>query len=149
MARFLVPMTVHLFFRQGSEVLLLRRFRTGYEDGSYSVPAGHLDGGETVLEAGAREAREECAVEVRDLRVAGVMHRRAPDREQVDFFVEVPRWDGDIRNAEPDRCDDLRFFPVDRLPANVVPYVRRALSCQDPQPWFVSYGWSDRAVPPG
>ena len=52
-ARF--PATVHLFFFRENQILLLRRFNTGFRDGEYSVPAGHLDGGETVMQAGIRE----------------------------------------------------------------------------------------------
>ena len=39
--RFTVPVAVHLFLRDGDRILLLRRFNTGYEDGNYSVIAGH------------------------------------------------------------------------------------------------------------
>lgn len=125
-ARF--PTTVHLFFIRGGEILLSRRLNTGYRDGEYSVPAGHLDGGETVVAAGCREAREEVGVALAedDLAFSGVMHR-IEDEERVDFFFLVRAWSGEPFNNEPEKCSDLRWFPLDALPENTVPYVRQAI----------------------
>jgi 8-oxo-dGTP pyrophosphatase MutT (NUDIX family) len=87
------PVTVHLLFFQADQVLLLRRFNTGYADGQYSVPAGHLDGGETVMAAAAREAEEETGLRIAeaDIIFSSVMHRIDGD-ERVDFFVHVQQW---------------------------------------------------------
>jgi len=125
-ARF--PVTVHLFFFRQNRILLLRRFNTGFRDGEYSVPAGHLDGGETVLDAAAREAEEEVGVKIEadDMVFSTVMHR-IEDDERVDFFVHVHKWQGEPFNAEPDKCDDVRWMDINDLPANTVPYVRQAL----------------------
>jgi 8-oxo-dGTP diphosphatase len=133
---------VHVFFVRGDEVLLLRRFNTGYEDGKYSVVAGHVDAGETVTQTAIREAREEVGVEIRpqDLSVVGVMHRKSDD-ERVDFFLVTTTWSGELVNRERDKCDELRWVRIAMLPPNVIPYVRRALGNYQQGVWFDEFGW--------
>lgn len=140
-ARFTVPVAVHLFLLRGREILLLRRFNTGYEDGKYSVIAGHLDGRETVLAAMEREASEEAGIGLVRARVAGVMHRRADDGERIDFFVTCNEWSGELRNLEPDKCDELRWVPIGALPPNTIPYVAAAIDAWRAGNWFSSFGW--------
>jgi 8-oxo-dGTP diphosphatase len=128
MTRARFPVTVHLFFFRKSQILLLRRFNTGFRDGEYSVPAGHLDGGETVLQAAIREGKEEAGVDIEEtaMTFSSVLHR-IEDEERVDFFVQVHQWQGEPFNAEPDKCDDLRWVDITALPANIIPYVNQAL----------------------
>lgn len=138
------PVTVHLLFFRDNQVLLLRRFNTGFEDGNYSVPAGHLDGGEPLRVAAKREALEEIGVniDIEDIRFAGVMHK-IEDDERVEFFVQVKKWQGEPFNAEPDKCDQLRWYDVDALPQNTIPYVRKAIqNFQEGIP-FQEFGWGD------
>jgi 8-oxo-dGTP diphosphatase len=141
--RFKLPSAVHLFLIRDSQVLLLRRFNTGYEDGKYSVIAGHLGGDEKIKAAMIREAREEAGIEISplDLQVVGVMHRKSND-ERIDFFLTTTSWSGEIANREPDRCDQLAWFDVDELPEDMIPYVRRALDNYRRGIWFDSFGWS-------
>jgi len=139
-ARF--PATIHLLFLRERRLLLLRRFNTGYADGQYSVPAGHLDGDETVAAAGVREAREELGVEIEESQLAfsSVMHRHEGD-ERVDFFMEAREWHGEPMNAEPDKCDDLRWFDLSALPESTVPYVERAIRNHLNGVRFDEFGW--------
>lgn len=140
--RFMMPVAVHLFLVRGRRVLLLRRFNTGYEDGQYSVIAGHLDGGETVQDAAVREAVEEAGIHIAPdaLQVVGVMHRRSND-ERIDFFVAAGEWSGEITNCESHKCDELTWADLDALPDNTIPYVRRALDNYQRGRWFDSFGW--------
>jgi ADP-ribose pyrophosphatase YjhB (NUDIX family) len=134
--------TAHLFFLEAGRVLLLRRFNTGYEDGSYSVVAGHVEAGESLTRAAMREAGEEVGVTLlpADLEVVHVMHRKAND-ERVDFFLAVRRWAGEISNCEPNKCDDLSWRRLDDLPSNIIPYVRHALACFQCGQVFSEFGW--------
>ena len=139
-ARF--PATIHLLLLREGRLLLLRRFNTGYADGQYSVPAGHLDGDETVAAAGVREAREELGVEIEQGRLvfSSVMHRHEGD-ERVDFFMEAREWRGEPANAQPDRCDALGWFDLASLPENTVPYVERAIRNYLNGVRFDEFGW--------
>ncbi len=133
---------VHLLFFHQGQILLLRRFNTGWEDGSYSVVAGHLEAGETVTQAAAREAREEVgvALERDDIEIVHVMNRKLEDG-RIDFFMQVRRWSGDIHNHEPDKCDDLAWFPLESLPPNTIPYVRYALEQVQAGIFYSEFGW--------
>ncbi len=146
--RFKMVGEVHLFLVRpaleapGGEVLMIRRFNTGFADGLYSVPAGHMDGGEEVREAAIREAREEVGVTIAraDLHPIGVMHRHS-NNERVSFFFAAERWTGEVRNCEPHKCDEIGWRRFDALPANTVPYVRRALGNYLQGIWFDTHGW--------
>jgi len=136
------PATVHLLFFRADRVLLLLRCNTGYRDGEYSVPAGHLDGDETVMAAAIREAHEETGLwlEPADLVFSSVMHRNEGE-ERVDFFVHVREWEGEPINTEPQKCSELTWVKVNELPDNTIPYVRRAIDNHQQGIRFDEFGW--------
>ena len=140
MAREGLIVDLHLILRHGDRILLGLRCNTGYSDGLYHLPAGHLEDGETVVAGAIREAREELGVDIdpADLRMAHVMHQRSG---RVSFFFDVARWSGDIVNAEPDKCKALDWFADDRLPSNMVRYARVALDLIRNGSTLGLYGW--------
>lgn len=129
--RFKLIPAVYLILRRHDEVLLLRRFNTGYQDGNYALIAGHLDGDELGKTATAREAKEEAGIDINpsDMTFVHVAHRlgRNDDQERVDFFYEASKWQGEVTNMEPNKCDDLSWYPINQLPDNMLPFVRLVL----------------------
>ncbi|HLC70074.1 MAG TPA: NUDIX domain-containing protein [Patescibacteria group bacterium] len=142
--RFKPYVAAYLVLVKNGRVLLLRRFNTGYQDGNYSLVAGHLDGGETTKQCIIREASEEAGIVVRpeDLEVVHTMHRLAPDREYFDFYLRAEKWTGDITNMEPDKCDELKWCQIDDLPSNVLPAVKLALGNINNNVHYSEFGWA-------
>lgn len=141
--KFMLYAAAYLVLIKEGQVLLLRRFNTGYQDGNYSFVAGHLDGGETSKECIIREASEEAGVKVRpeDLEVVHVMHRLSPDREYFDIYLRAEKWTGNVTNMEPDKCDELKWYQMDSLPDNMLPEVKLALESINKNVHYGEFGW--------
>jgi len=127
--RFKLIPSVYLILIKDNKILLSRRYNTGYFDNNYSFPAGHLESEETLKQAMVREAKEEVDVTLdpADLELIHVMNRKIPDNERIDFFFTAKKWQGEPKIMEPEKCDDLRWFDLDNLPKNIVPYIRQAI----------------------
>lgn len=133
----------YLLLTREDKILLLRRFNTGYEDGNYSLIAGHLDGDETVQQAICREAKEEGGLDLdpADIEIAHVMHRKSGDGERIDYFCTTKCLRNEPVNTEPHNCDDLSWFQLDDLPPNTIPYIREAVRCFQEGIPFSSHGF--------
>lgn len=140
-----IPASYLVLINESEQVLLLRRFNTGYQDGMYSLVAGHVDAGETFTQALVREAKEEAGVLVTPnlAEVAHVMHRKSDTdgSERVDIFYVVRGWRGTVINCEPEKCDELAWFEFDNLPENMVEYIRVALKHIQAGVVYSEVGW--------
>lgn len=146
--RFKITPASYLVLVKDGKILMLRRFNTGYEDGNYSLVAGHLDGQETFRQAMAREAAEEAGIILNpdDLVVVHIMDRQVifndvGARERLDVFIKAEKWDGELKNMEPHKCDDLNWFSFDELPENTIPYIKQALECIEDGVFYSEYGF--------
>ena len=137
-----------VLFKDG-KTLLSRRYKTGWRDGNYSLVAGHVDGKEPATEALIREVKEESSLELRpdDVRMVHAMHRNCLDgAEYIDMFFTVDTWIGEPHIMEPEKCDDLRWFPIDDLPENTLPYIRQAIALIGQGMNFSESGWNGDAL---
>lgn len=124
-----VAITSYIIFLRGDDVLLSRRYDTGYQDGNYGLPSGHVEEGEYPMATAIREAKEEVGVCVGrdDLVFVHAMHRHCGDHERIELFFSAEKWDGELINAEPKKCDEIRWVKIDNLPENIIPYIKLAI----------------------
>lgn len=143
MGIFSVPVSVHLLLIKENKILLMRRKNTGFADGFYSMPAGKLEPKESVENAIIREVKEEINIDIKNetLRTIQVMNRNGIDRERIDYFFTVDRWNGEIKNNELNKCDDLKWFDLDKLPENTIPYIKEAIINYNKKIKFSLFGW--------
>ncbi|WP_370942261.1 NUDIX domain-containing protein [Amycolatopsis sp. cg5] len=130
--------------RDDGALLLLERAGTGYADGSLSTPGGHVEQGESFVEAAVREVREEVdvLVEPHMLRFAHVMHQRDADAQaRVIVFFEALHWSGEPTNREPELCAGLHWAKPDTLPSMVIPCVADAITMAQAGQPFSLRGW--------
>jgi 8-oxo-dGTP diphosphatase len=134
---------VHLLLRNADgQVLFGRRQNTGFEDGAYHLPAGHLEAGESVVQALTREAKEEVGVTIapKDVEFAHIMHSASGGGRAAFFFI-VRQWEGTPENREPEKCSELAWFPLDALPDHLIDYCRVTLQHIAAGEPFSVYGW--------
>ena len=119
----------YLILQRGDEILMLHRKNTGWMDSYWGLPAGHIEGAEGVAAAVLREAKEEAGIELteEDLTLKHVMHR-STDRVYFDFFFTAAGEGVAVKNTEPDKHDELKWFKVSELPGNTIPYLKRVIS---------------------
>ncbi|MBI2707780.1 MAG: NUDIX domain-containing protein [Proteobacteria bacterium] len=148
--RFKVKIGVFLVLLKDDSLLCLRRHQTGIEDGLYVVPMGGLQEGETPLQAVVREALEEVnlIIKDKDLILRHVMYRKhtQPDGYffyQQDLFFVTDQFTGILRNLEPHKADDVRFFTLKDLPKTLSPFIGQAIKCILADVPYSEFGFSE------
>ncbi len=119
----ILPAVAAIIFNDANEVLLQRRKDTG----KWCVISGHVEFGESVQEAIIREIKEETNTDSEIVRFIGIYS--SPVFQTYDYENEKAQYVlayfqarlktnfcTDFSNSE---TIELKFFPVDQLPANM------------------------------
>ncbi len=140
--RYKMPVSVQvILFNNKNEVLLLKRKSTGFSDGLYGFVGGHVEKNEQILDAVTRELKEEIGVDVKkeNLKFKSVMNRKVnEDTEYIDFVFTVRKWNGTVKNMEPEKCSELIWYNPKKLPQNIIDFEKYLIENND---IFLAWGW--------
>ncbi|MER7309521.1 NUDIX domain-containing protein [Streptomyces griseoluteus] len=117
---------VGVMLRRGSDMLLGKRLRS-HGAGSYGWCGGHVEFGETLEEAAAREVAEESGLKVHGLRLLCVSNVREYGRHYIDIEFIAEDFEGTPAVREPDRLESWDWYRLDALPSPLFLPVRLAL----------------------
>ncbi len=135
--RYTVKLVSLVILEDHNKILLTRRFNTGWEDGKYTVPSGHVEPNETPLQTAVRELKEEVGVDTKseDLELV-----------HVDFFdnyihlyFKTTKWIGEPKNMEPDKCDEIKWVSYNELPDDLSGHGHEALKAIAAKKYYSEY----------
>lgn len=139
------PVVVHVLLQRRAgarrELFLLRRAGTGFMDGYYVPPGGHLSAGESVHDAAARECAEETGARPVELTPLCVLPYRSGVHQGFNFVFAASAWDRPPGLGEPSHCDRAAWFDVDELPRPLAPWLGQALELSAGGGWFRELYW--------
>ncbi len=139
----LIPFVV-LFLRQGNNVLLMRRYNTGFKDGFYGGTGGGIESAEPATQAIIREAQEELGIQVKkeNLKIVHTVHAYSESNQEfISFFLEATEWEGTPQIMESNKCDDIAWFDIDNLPLNILPLHKHVLDMIAKNIFYSEFGW--------
>ena len=101
--------------------VLLGKRKNAHGAGQYAFPGGHFEYMESFEECIARELREECGVEVENIKfqLLGNIKDFAPKHYvQVSFTAD---WkSGEPKVLEPEKCEGWDWYDTNDLPADIM-----------------------------
>lgn len=131
MTRFKPYFAVYLILKNSeNQILMSKRANTGFMDGFYSLPSGHVDEGEPASAALVRESQEEINIIPQNFELVHTLHiyNEKPDNKTyIALFFETSDYTGEVKNLEPDKCSELAWFDLNNLPVNIVPDLKLVL----------------------
>lgn len=109
---------IAVFILKDGKFLMGKRMGS-HGEGSWSVPGGHLEFGETFEDTARREVLEETGVEIKNVRVGAVTNDYF-DTEQKHYVTiwMLADWaSGEATILEPEKYVDQDWFDFDTLPS--------------------------------
>jgi len=114
---------------KGRKILLGKR-KGSHGEGEYAFPGGHLEYMETFEECGRREVKEECGIEIENIRFQFLSNvtKYAP-KHYVHVGLMANWKSGEPKVLEPEKCELWAWHEIDKLPKPLFEMCKQSISC--------------------
>lgn len=98
--------------------VLFGKRKNSHGDGTWSLPGGHLEFGESWEDCALREVEEEVGITINNLHFVTATNDifQAEEKHYVTLFIKADYVSGEVTLKEPEKCEQWDWFSWDNLP---------------------------------
>lgn len=109
-----VELTTLCLIYRGDEILLQNRVKKDWA--GYTLPGGHIEPGESIVESVIREMKEETGLTVFAPKLCGVKQFPIEGGRYLVFLFKTDRFEGELRSSDEGRMEWIARKDLDELP---------------------------------